>query len=311
MKLLLAVDTITTSNILLDYIESRTWPKGTEAHVLSVVEDDTIPLETWRSKGHGMAAVRHEMRRRGEQLSALLIERLRVLGIPARVTVMRGDPAFLIPFAATDWNSDLVLVRAHNRVDFRNWVLGSVAKAVVNDAPCSVELVRSQKSLHADAGRNTRILLVADGSDGSLAAGQALAQMEPPDGSEVKVVTVINPITYSLEEIGLSRGQKSERAHRDIAKTMNLLRRASFEVTGVVIAGRKIRQILKSAKDWEADLIVVGTEARSGLKRLFSADAAAAIANNAHCSVRVVRRPLLENKELPRRRKVGSLRNAA
>src|ERR1043165_4717 len=100
MRLLVAVDTITTLDIVLNAIEARSWPKGTEAHVLSVVEDDTIPAATWRTEGYGLNAVRHEMRRRGEQVSALAIEHLRAMGITAQVTIMRGDPAFLIPFAA-------------------------------------------------------------------------------------------------------------------------------------------------------------------------------------------------------------------
>lgn len=51
MRLLLAVDTITTSDILLDHMETRSWPEGTEAHILSVVEDETVPFETWRRRG--------------------------------------------------------------------------------------------------------------------------------------------------------------------------------------------------------------------------------------------------------------------
>ena len=39
MKLLLAVDSITTLNILLDEVVVRSWPNGTEARVLSVVEE--------------------------------------------------------------------------------------------------------------------------------------------------------------------------------------------------------------------------------------------------------------------------------
>src|SRR5689334_17472563 len=143
MRLLLAVDTITTLDIILDAIEARSWPNGTEADVLSVVEDETIPAQTWRNEGYGLNAVRHEMNRRGEQVSALATGRLRALGIPAQVTVMRGDPAFLIPFAARQWASDLILIRANNRVDFRNWLLGSVAKSVVESADCSVEVVRA------------------------------------------------------------------------------------------------------------------------------------------------------------------------
>src|ERR1043165_9284106 len=143
MRLLIAVDTMLTLDIILNFIEARSWPKGTEAHVLSVVEDEAIPAETWRNEGYGSGAGRSEMRRRGEQVSALAIERLRSSGIPAEVTIMRGDPAFLIPFAARKWSSDLILIRANNRMDFRNWLLGSVAKSVVESADCSVEVVRA------------------------------------------------------------------------------------------------------------------------------------------------------------------------
>ena len=109
MKLLLAVDSITTLDILLDEMMTRSWPSGTEARVLSIVEDGEVPLETWRAEGYGVAAVRQEMRRRGEQITALAIDRLYAIGIHAEVTVMRGNPAVLIPFAARKWSAELIL----------------------------------------------------------------------------------------------------------------------------------------------------------------------------------------------------------
>ena len=284
MRLLLAVDTMKTLDILLNFIEARSWPKGTEAEVLSVLEDETVPAETWRSEGYGISAVRREMKRRGEQISSLVVERLRAIGIPAHVTIMRGDPAFLIPFAARKWSSDLILIRANNRMSFRNWLLGSVAKSVVEYAPCSVEVVRAEQS--DGAGRNIRILLATDGSDSSLAATQAIGAMQDV---EVKVVSVINPIKYSLEEIGVLRGKDNERAHRAIGQTVNMLGSAPLKITAEVIAGRRVRQIVALAKDWNADLIVVGTAERKGLKRLMSRGTAVGVANRAHCSVRVVR----------------------
>ncbi len=54
MRLLLAVDTITTLDIILNHLEARSWPEGTEAGMLSVVEDETIPPETWRTQGYGL-----------------------------------------------------------------------------------------------------------------------------------------------------------------------------------------------------------------------------------------------------------------
>src|SRR5688572_22403577 len=110
MRLLLAVDSVTTLEILLNEITARSWPEGTEARVVSIVEDGEVPLETWREEGYGVAAVRREMRRRGEQITALAINRLREIGIPVEVTVMRGTPEFLISFAAQKWSADMILI---------------------------------------------------------------------------------------------------------------------------------------------------------------------------------------------------------
>lgn len=303
MRILVAVDTITTLDIVLNYIEARSWPKGSEVGILSVVEDETIPPETWRTTGYGLSTIRHEMRRRGEQISTLAVERLRRSGIPAQVTITRGDPAFLIPFAARKWSSDLILIRANNRMNFRNWLLGSVAKSVVESAHCSVEVVRTPT-----ASSGMRILLATDGSDASLAASEEVAQVKWPEGAEVKVVSVINPIKYSLEEIGFSHGKESEHAHYAIGKTVKVLVNTPLKITAEVIAGMRARQIIARARDWHADLIVVGTEERTGLKRLMSRGTAVAVANRAHCSVRVVRRNnVSKDEQLP----AGLLSNAA
>jgi hypothetical protein len=105
MRLLLAVDSIATLEILLNEITARSWPKGTKARVLSIVEDGEVPLETWREHGYGIAAVRHEMRRRGEQITALALNRLRAVGIQAEISVMRGNSDFLISFTAEKWSA--------------------------------------------------------------------------------------------------------------------------------------------------------------------------------------------------------------
>ena len=289
MRLLLAVDSITTLEILLNEITARSWPEGTEARVLSIVEDEEVPLETWREHGYGIAAVRHEMRRRGEQITALALNRLRAVGIQGEVSVMRGTPDFLISLTAEKWSADLIFIRAHNRMDFRNWMLGSVAKRVVDSAPCSVEIVRSTGEASPFAiNRPMRILLATDGSDVSLVAAHAVAEMIWPPDTEIKVVSVVNPIIYSLEEIGFLRDKRTHRAHRAIGESTNVLKGTPLKVSGEVTAGRTARQIIDRAKNWHADLIVVGTHQRRGLKRLLWGSTSAAVANRAHCSVRVI-----------------------
>jgi nucleotide-binding universal stress UspA family protein len=289
MRLLLAVDSVTTLEILISEITARSWPNGTEARVLSIVEDGEVPLQTWREHGYGIAAVRHEMRRRGEQINALALNRLRAVGIQAEVTVMRGNPDLLISFTAEKWSADLIFIRAHNRTDFRNWMLGNVAKRVVSNAPCSVEIVRSTGDTSPFAiNRPMRILLATDGSDVSLVASEAVAETTWPADTEMKVVSVINPMIYSLEEIGFFRSKKTDWAHCAIGDSINVLKGTPFKITGEVIAGRTPRRIIDRAKNWHADLIVLGTHQRRGLKRLLWGSTAAAVANRAHCSVRVI-----------------------
>jgi hypothetical protein len=73
--------------MVLNEITARSWPKGTEARVLSVVEDGEVPLESWRAEGYGVAAARHEMRRRGEQVAALALD--------PNTRVLHGDEHFI------------------------------------------------------------------------------------------------------------------------------------------------------------------------------------------------------------------------
>lgn len=287
MKVLVAVDSIATLDILLNEMSVRSWPVGTEAQVLSVVEDADVPLKAWREEGYGVAAVRREMQRRGEQISGLAVERLRQLGIASRVVIMRGDPAYLIAFAARKWTADLILIRAHNRKDFRSRLLGSVAKSVVESAPCSVEVIRNADATSLDG--EFRILLATDGSAASIAASRAVAEMNWPENTEVRVVSAVNPIIYSLEELGLTRGRGTDHAHRAIGHAVHLLSRAPFRISAEVIAGRAARQIVQRAKHWDADLIVLGTNERRGISRLLIGSTSAAVANRAHCSVRVIR----------------------
>ena len=289
MKVLLAVDSITTLNILVDGMTGRSWPSGTEARVLSIVEDGEVPLETWREEGYGAAAVRQEMRRRGEEITGVAIERLQQLGIPAEVSIIRGNADFFISFTAQQWSADLILIRAHNRTDFRNWLLGSVAKSVVESAPCSVEVVRTMGDSQSISANAMGILLATDGSDTSLAAAQAVAETIWPEDTEVKVVSVVNPMIYSLEEIGLLRDRRTSWAHRAIAQAVRVLEGTPLTVSGEVTAGGTAQQIIEQAKHWRADLIVLGTHERRGLKRLLLGSTSATVAKRAHCSVRVIR----------------------
>jgi nucleotide-binding universal stress UspA family protein len=54
-----------------------------------------------------------------------------------------GDPKAVIPRVARELPADLVIMGSHGRRGFRRLLLGSVAAAVVCEAPCAVLVVRA------------------------------------------------------------------------------------------------------------------------------------------------------------------------
>lgn len=280
MKLLIAVDSATSAEVLVDAVGTRPWPEGTTAQVLSVVADMDVPEEVWREKGYGKGAVQREMETRGEQITPVA-RRLEEIGIPAEVVVARGDARHLIPFFARKWSSDLIFVRAHVRKDLTHWMLGSVARAVVTAAPCTVQIVRDAREDRAhtlQSGR--RVLLATDGSQTSTAAAQALAVRPWPSDSEFRIVSVEEPWV-----IKSSRLEPQEA----VTSAEQVLASAGLKASAEVLSGNAKEVILKEAQRWDADLIVVGSHGRRGFRRFLLGSVSEAIAMNAHCSVVVVR----------------------
>jgi nucleotide-binding universal stress UspA family protein len=132
-------------------------------------------------------------------------------------------------------------------------------------------------------------LLATDGSESSKDAARAVAKATWPAETKIKVVTVVNPVLDALEKIGLSLGH-TDRAHQAIGEVVQILEETFVAISAEVVAGRPAQQIIDKAKAWDANLIVVGAHGRRGPKRLFVRSASEAVANGAHCSVKVVRR---------------------
>lgn len=293
MKLLIAADSAASAEVLVGAVGVRPWPEGTTAHVLSVVVDADIPLEVWREFGYGKDAVRREMKRREEQITSLAVDRLKELGIKTEVVVARGDPRHFIPFFARKWSSDLIFVRAHVRKDFEHWMVGSVARAVLTTAPCTIQIVRDETKDGAhtlDSAR--RVLLATDGSEPSMAAAEALAGRPWPEGSEFRIVCVEEP--WALKD---SNVRDTAQAQDAVSRAERVLAAAGLKAGGQILSGNTREVILDEAKKWAADLIVVGSHGRRGFKRLLLGSVSEAVAMNAHCSVVVVRGPARSSKK--------------
>lgn len=157
-----------------------------------------------------------------------------------------------------------------------------------------------------------RILIGYDGSEFSDAIFDDLKRAGLPRGSDVKVVTVADLLMSSppADEIatqifsspGIRAALKQAETHADrlikeaealAAKAFDRLRSEfpEWNVTGEAVTGTPAWELLDAARNWDADLIVVGTEGRSAIGRFFLGSVSKRIATDARSSVRVARRP--------------------
>jgi len=132
-----------------------------------------------------------------------------------------------------------------------------------------------------------KVVVATDGSEGGKRAVGAAAQMPWPDGSEFKVVSVVerNSVFRAPEtEAALRR-----RAQEVVAAGARRLRPAGRPVSTAVLAGPAAQTILDAARRWGADLIVVGWRGLRALERFALGSVSAGVVRAAPCSVLVVK----------------------
>jgi nucleotide-binding universal stress UspA family protein len=66
----------------------------------------------------------------------------RLAEVISKTKILEGNAKEVIVEEAREWRADLIVVGSHGYGRLRRMVLGSVAGAVVANAPCSVQVVR-------------------------------------------------------------------------------------------------------------------------------------------------------------------------
>ena len=144
-----------------------------------------------------------------------------------------------------------------------------------------------------------KILLAIDESDFSQAAIQAVLAQARPQGTEVRILHVLEPPSLLLgREMGANDPEfeavwkaLQDQAMALVEKTEAKLRAAGFSVSPALQEGDPKSKIIDVAKQWKADLIVLGSHGRKGLQRFLMGSVAESVVRHAECSVEIVRIP--------------------
>ena len=152
-----------------------------------------------------------------------------------------------------------------------------------------------------------KILLAVDGSPYSAAAAESVSTRPWPAGTAVRVLSAVENIVPPASELWYDAGGSLEEANRQITKKAEELtnkvgeavRASGLTVESVVRSGDPRSVIADEAKEWGADLIVVGSHGYTGLKRLLLGSVAQSVVSHAPCSVLVVRQKSEDEKPGP------------
>ena len=290
MNILLAIDASAASQAAIAEVATGPWPAQSRVEVLTVVEK----FEPWT-----LGAIAQEVNDRAQKLVEAAAERLRSRGLTSDGRVAEGDPKTAILDHAAAMSADLIVVGAHGMSAVEEFLLGSVSKAVLRFATCSVALVRD-----TGAPRDTgvRVLLAVDGSEGSRRAVEATAARPWPKGTEIRVLSAV--------ELGLSALQAAfeipalDATHLESQRAAAMKRteeiidsaRKALEAAGLttsesisVLAASPKEIILQEGAAWLADWIVLGSHGSGGLSRFLIGSTSETVATHAACSVEVIR----------------------
>jgi nucleotide-binding universal stress UspA family protein len=184
-------------------------------------------------------------------------------GATARGVVYEGYPADAILAGAREQAATLIALTTHGRTGLARWDLGSVTEKVLRGGEFPILVTRSFETVEAGATRDRRpaqaairrMLLPIDAGDLSLAAVGPATELASLFGAEILLVHV------------LDENLAGELPMPDIERTQEMVTATGLRAEVVLERGDAAGRILAVAAERQADLIVMATHGRSGLKR--------------------------------------------
>ena len=263
------------------------WPKGARAEVVvaSGSADPKRPASVREAVDRARAGVANRARlllvRRFPDVQAVVIDRPALDGILAEAGRVRARA---------------IVVGSHGYTGLKRLWLGSVSRNVVRGATCPVLVVKGRLS------GPRRLLVGLDGSPHSRRAVAFLASLDPPAGTQVTLLRVVESARVPsvgllpasvrravASEVRALETQRLRTARRDVQAAGRTLARAGWRVRSIVQTGLPVAKLLDAARSLGADLIVVGARGVGGMRRLLLGSVAEGISNRYPRSVLLVR----------------------
>ena len=186
--------------------------------------------------------------------------------------------------------ADLIVVGSRGATGLRRLALGSVAEGVVRHAASSVLVARPSPA-------TGRVLAATDLSDASLPAITAASAEAQRRKAKLTVLHCMNfpPTMMAMGFAPLvplppeDPNSRVAQARQAAVKVRESIAKLGVDAEVVVDQGPARAAIPNVAEQLPAELVVVGTRGRTGIKRMLLGSVCESVVRHAHCSVLAVR----------------------
>jgi nucleotide-binding universal stress UspA family protein len=230
-------------------------------HCIHVVQRDEFPTAV---AGDASA----ELARQGETVLEAVADRATETGVDVTTQVIEttGPTHREIVDYAIDHAADLVVMGTQGRTGLDRLLVGSVTERTLRRSPMPVLTVHEDTPVRGDP---ETVLVPTDGSATANAAADHAIRLAATTGASVHVVHVVDLTAahgeYESRDIFDALEASGRRAVDSVVHRARETDVSSVEAS--VMSGTPARGILDYATDRDIDLVVMGTQGRSGLER--------------------------------------------
>lgn len=221
-----------------------------------------------------------EDRERESEYMEGLLERLGPADMEVRPALLRGHVTDALVRYVDDHDIGIVVMTTHGRGGLERAWLGSTTDCMVRHCPAPVLLIRPSDATRevtpASDGVFNRLLVALDGSDIAEDALVAALGLGITEDASVVLMRAVSSPNHAVDEYLAGVARSTVLVGREVE-------------TRVVTDRDPASAIMETARALDADLIVMGTHGRGGLKRIIVGSVADKVVRGTHRAVLVNR----------------------
>lgn len=295
MKILFAIDGSRCSKKAVDSIVNMKCPIGTEIKIITSV-DFFLP------KSAGVDIRDTEMKAAGNLVEEAA-KKLKSAHPNVEISgeILEGHVVENILNYSESWPADLIMLGSHGRSGISELLLGSVSRAILSNAQCAVRIVRPDRT-PVDTSKATNVLVGLEESQHAKHLIDHIVRLPWSPDTRFNLVNVVPEVTEEIlfdPRVDVIKAVATKydsiiEERRDWLNEISKKINSTFEqdvASSDVLIGDARKVLLDRAKNWPADIIILGSHSRHGIEKFFLGSVSEAVATHAPCSVEVTRVP--------------------